>query len=501
MKVYFTIQYQFYIFFWLCVYLYLQKIYCLIIHINKMFYDHGDLTKNETIVALSTPAGSAAIAVIRLSGFHAIEIAGKIYSGKSNLSTCSSHSVHFGSIMYDDELVDEVLISIFKEPHSYTGENTVEISCHGSIYIQQKILEACIFYGSRMAKPGEFTFRAFMNGKFDLIQAEAVADLIASDSHASHRIALEQMRGGYSEKIKYLRQQLVNFSSLIELELDFSEEDVEFADRSKLLTLLNELNIEIKGLIESFRLGNVLKHGIPVAIIGKPNVGKSTLLNAILNEEKAIVSEIPGTTRDIIEDTISIHGYTFRFIDTAGLRDHADTIESIGIERTKEKIKQALIILYVFDISETTISDIRQVFDEYKNMVKKGGKKMILIANKIDNLLEIPKGFKDFVELDTLFVSAKRKENIHEIAEYLTDTVEQIPVNDQTIVSNLRHYEAFNSVAQNIEKIRTSLADGVSTDLVSIDIRDALYHLGEITGEVTSDEILDNIFRNFCIGK
>lgn len=352
-----------------------------------------------------------------------------------------------------------------------------------------------------MATPGEFTFRAFMNGKFNLMQAEAVADLIASNSKVSHELALNQMRGGYSETIKSLRQQLLDFASLIELELDFGEEDVEFADRSKLVELLDVLDAEIQKLIASFKLGNVMKHGIPVAIIGKPNVGKSTLLNAILNEEKAIVSEIPGTTRDIIEDTIAINGLTFRFIDTAGLREAADEIESIGIERTKEKIKQSAVILYVFDISTTSIEDIHAVIEEYKSLIADENKKMILIANKIDNMMEIPHHFGNFVELDTIFISAKRKENIHEIADYLMKAVDQNQMQDQTIVSNLRHFEAFSRVADDIEKIKTALEQNIPSDLMTIDIRDALYYLGEITGEVTTDEILGNIFGKFCIGK
>ncbi len=469
-----------------------------------MIYNSSSLSDNKTICAIASPAGAGAIASIRLSGPKAIDIASMIFVSKKtekNLKDFKSHSLHYGSIEEKGELIDEVLLSLFKTPHSYTGEDVIEISCHGSIYIQQRILECLINNGASMATPGEFTFRAFMNNKFDLIQAEAVADLIASNSKTSHQLALDQMRGGYSETIKKLRQQLLDFASLIELELDFSEEDVEFADRSKLVELLDVLDAEIQKLIESFKIGNVIKYGIPVAIIGKPNVGKSTLLNAILNEEKAIVSEIPGTTRDVIEDTIAINGLTFRFIDTAGLRDAADKIETIGIERTKEKIKQAAIILYVFDVSTTTIEEIQEVIEEYKELLEDENKKMILIANKIDNLVEMPSRFSNFVELDTLFISAKRKENIHEIADYLTKAVEQEQMQDQTIVSNLRHYEAFSRVADDIEKIKTALDQNIPSDLMTIDIRDALYYLGEITGEVTTDEILGNIFGKFCIGK
>jgi tRNA modification GTPase len=469
-----------------------------------MLYDNLNSSSNKTICAIATPQGSGAIAVIRLSGPLSFDIANKLFvskSGNKDIKRLKSHTIHFGNIEDKGEVIDEVLLSIFKAPNSYTGEDSIEISCHASSYIQQRILEGLINYGASPATGGEFTFRAFMNGKFDLSQAEAVADLIASNSSSSHQLALSQMRGGYSGIIKTLRQQLLDFASLIELELDFSEEDVEFADRSKLIELLNTLNLEINKLVESFKMGNVMKHGIPVAIIGKPNVGKSTLLNAILNEEKAIVSEIPGTTRDAIEDTIAINGLTFRFIDTAGLREAADKIESIGIERTKEKIKQAAIVLYVFDASTTSIEDIKDVIAEYKELIEDKHKKMILIANKIDQLVEIPHGFSNFVELDTLFISAKRKENIHEIAEYLKKSVMQNNMHDQTIVSNIRHYEALSRVLDDIEKIKVGMEQGLPSDLMTIDIRDALYFLGEITGEVTTDEILGNIFGKFCIGK
>lgn len=469
-----------------------------------MFYDSSEKNNNDTIAAIATPNGVGAIATIRLSGPKAIDIANQVFrpkNKKSMLIEALSHRVYFGKIYEKNELIDEVLLTLFKEPNSYTGEDSVEISCHGSLYIQQRILELLINKGARLAEGGEFTFRAFMNQKFDLSQAEAVADLISSNSKSSHQLALEQMRGGFSDKISELRQQLVDFASLIELELDFGEEDVEFADRKQLRKLLDTLNIEVQKLIESFKLGNVIKHGIPVAIIGKPNVGKSTLLNAILNEEKAIVSEIPGTTRDIIEDTIIINGLSFRFIDTAGLREAADQIEKIGIERTQEKIKQAAIILYVFDVSTTSIEEIETVIQEYKSLIEDEHKKMILIANKIDQLVEIPHGFSDFVELETLFISAKRKENIHEIAEYLKKAVDQHQISDQAIVSNIRHYEALSKVAEDIQKINEGMQSGIPSDLMTIDIRDALYYLGSITGEVTTDEILGNIFGKFCIGK
>ncbi len=355
--------------------------------------------------------------------------------------------------------------------------------------------------GARAATAGEFTFRAFMNGKFDLSQAEAVADLIAATSSSAHQLAIDQMRGGYSQKIKLLRQKLVDFASLLELELDFGEEDVEFANRAELMSLLDEMKTEISKLIESFRLGNVMKHGIPVAIIGKPNVGKSTLLNAILNEEKAIVSEIPGTTRDVIEDTITINGVSFRFIDTAGLRESFDTIESIGIERTLEKISQASIILYVFDISETSIEDLNELIEEYQDIIKNENKKLILVANKIDQLIEIPHGFTSFVDLETIFISAKRKENINEISDLLLKNVDTGKFSQNTIVSNARHYDSLNKVLGSLESVKSGFESHTPTDLISIDIRQALHYLGEITGQVTTDELLGNIFGKFCIGK
>jgi tRNA modification GTPase len=343
--------------------------------------------------------------------------------------------------------------------------------------------------------------RAFLNGKFDLSQAEAVADLIASNSKYSHDLALDQMRGGFSTKIKSLRTELVDFASLIELELDFSEEDVEFADRDRIMNILSKLKDEISTLLDSFSIGNVLKKGIPVAIIGKPNVGKSTLLNTILQEEKAIVSDIPGTTRDSIEDTIIIDGVAFRFIDTAGLRDSDDVIENIGIGRTMEKIDQARIILFVFDISVCDIHQVKEVLEDYRHLIEDPDKRIILIGNKIDQLVEIPKGFKDLVELETIFVSAKRKENINLISDSLLKSVNTDQISDNTIVSNARHYEALSHSLESINDIEQGFQKGIPTDLIATDIRQALYHLGSITGQVTTDEILGNIFGKFCIGK
>lgn len=459
---------------------------------------------NDTICALATPPGTGAIALIRVSGKEAFPITGRIFKAVNkdfNIEEVKTHTIHFGNIETKDELIDEVLVYSYRNPHSYTGEDSVEISCHGSPWIQQKIIETLIKEGARMANAGEFTMRAFLNGKFDLSQAEAVADLIASNSKYSHDLALDQMRGGFSQKIKELRTELVNFASLIELELDFSEEDVEFADRKQIFKILSKLKKEISALMGSFSIGNVLKKGIPVAIVGKPNVGKSTLLNTILQEEKAIVSEIPGTTRDSIEDTIIIDGVAFRFIDTAGLRVSEDKVETIGIERTMEKIKQAKIVLFVFDVATCDIEQVQEVLEEHRHLIEDPGKRTILIGNKIDQLVEIPKGFKDLVEMETIFVSAKRKDNINLISDSLLKSVNTDQVSDNTIVSNARHYEALSRSMDAIREIEQGFRKGIPSDLIATDIRQALHHLGSITGEVTTDEILGNIFSKFCIGK
>lgn len=456
------------------------------------------------ICALATVPGTAAIAVIRISGSGSIEKISSLFKpAKSNfnLSEANSHTIHYGDIIFDDELLDDVLVSVFRNPHSYTGEDFVEISCHGSPYIQQKLLENLINSGIRLARPGEFTMRAFLNGKMDLAQAEAVADLIASNSKTAHNLAIDQMRGGFSKRIGELRKELIGFASLIELELDFSEENVEFADRQQLLDLIRKIKTEIESLIQSFNFGNVLKAGIPVAIIGKPNVGKSTLLNTLLQEEKAIVSEIPGTTRDLIEDTIIIDGVAFRFIDTAGLRPTEDTIETIGIERTLEKIKQARIILFVFDVATCTMDQIKEVIEEHRHLINDPSKRVILIGNKIDQLIEIPKGFKDLLEMETIFVSAKRKENINLISDSLLKSVSREQIEDNAIVSNTRHYEALSNSLDALNSVEEAMLQGISSDLVASDIRQALYHLGTITGQIVNDDILDHIFKNFCIGK
>lgn len=467
---------------------------------NKIY----NLSNDDIICSLATVPGTSAIALIRVAGKGSIELVNHIFTpGKrsSSLISAESHTIQFGKIFNEKGVIDEVLVSVFRAPHSYTGEDIVEISCHGSIYIQKLILELLISSGARQAGPGEFTFRAFINGKFDLSQAEAVADLISSNSDTSHDLAIKQMRGGFSGKIRNLRSQLVDFSSLIELELDFSEEDVEFANRTKLSELLDNIKSEILILIESFKLGNVLKSGIPVAIIGKPNVGKSTLLNAILNEEKAIVSEIPGTTRDAIEDTISMNGVSFRFIDTAGLRDSEDQIENLGIERTYEKIEQAQLVLFVVDISKASVEEIIESLNDFKEHIINNGKKFIIIANKTDLLIESPHKLKELMEMDIVFISAKRKENINLISDILLRSVNIENINDNTIVSNIRHKEALEKVMEQIINIEQGIESNIPTDLLASDLRIALYHLGEITGEVTNDEILGNIFGKFCIGK
>lgn len=457
---------------------------------------------NDTICAPATANGYAAISIIRISGENAIEICKKIFVSKnSNFTDFKSHRIYFGNIQNGNDIIDEVLVSIFKAPHSYTGENSVEISCHGSSYILQKILELLINKGARPAKPGEFTMRAFLNGKIDLSQAEAVADLISSNSKASHALALSQMRGGFSNIIKVLRQELVNFASLIELELDFGEEDVEFADRNALNILLSKLKSEIQKLINSFAMGNVIKHGIPVAIIGKPNVGKSTLLNSLLNEEKAIVSEIPGTTRDSIEDILNINGITFRFIDTAGLRQSDDEIENIGIERTYQKISQASIILYVVDICKTSVKEIKASLNDFEQQIENKDKKFIIIANKTDLLFQTPQHIRDLLSLEIIFISAKRKENINLITDSLLKSVSINENSNNTVISNIRHYEALSKTLESISQIENGLNNNIPGDLIAIDLKTALLHLGEISGEVTNDEILGNIFANFCIGK
>ncbi len=462
-----------------------------------------NFANKDTICAPATASGSGAIAIIRISGPQSFSICDKVftsYDGLESLSKAAAYTIHYGKISKGDQLIDEVLVSVFKNPKSYTGEDSIEISCHGSTYIQEQILELLREKGCRYADAGEFTMRAFLNGKFDLSQAEAVADLIASNSESSHQLAIQQMRGGFSNRIKELRQELLDFASLMELELDFSEEDVEFADRSKFKELLQKINTEVQQLIESFKLSNVMKHGIPVAIIGKPNAGKSTLLNRILKEEKAIVSDIPGTTRDAIEDTIIMDGIAFRFIDTAGLRQSGDKIENLGMERTYEKIKQSQVILYVCDLTQSSPDELSIQLEDFKEHIEDKNKQFIIIGNKTDELTELPSHFTKYVDLETIFISAKRNENIHLIAESLKKSVSKLNLKDTAIVSNARHLDILNKVAENIALVEEGFQNDIPTDLIAIDLRQALHHLGEITGEVTNDELLGNIFGRFCIG-
>lgn len=451
----------------------------------------------DTIIALATPPGIGAIAVIRLSGKDAIKIANSVFKGK-NLEKQASHTIHFGTIRDGETIIDEVLISLFIAPKSFTKENVVEISTHGSPYIIKKVIQLLLAKGARLAKAGEFTKRAFMNGQFDLAQAEAVADLIHSDSEAAHQAALNQMRGGFSSEIKKLRDELIHFASMIELELDFVEEDVEFASREDLKNLVNKLLAVIKPLISSFDLGNVIKNGVPTVIAGKPNAGKSTLLNALLNEEKAIVSEIAGTTRDFIEDELNVEGVIFRFIDTAGLRETTDTIEAIGVQRTQEKMKQASLILYLFDLTHADLVEINRDINKLENL----GVPFLKIGNKID------KSDPDFVDNltklhpDLILISAGKKENLDVLREKLLEKVnaDQFRTGN-TIVTNIRHYESLLNTRQSLEAVITGIDRGVSNDFVAFDIRQALHHLGEITGEITTDDLLANIFSKFCIGK
>lgn len=455
----------------------------------------------DTICALATPPGMGAIGVIRVSGPKAIEIADSIYRApnpKKKLVDAKGQTLHFGSIVDGENLVDEVLISLFRAPHSYTGENVVEINIHGSTFIQRRMMELLIRKGARSARPGEFTLRAFGNGKMDLSQAEAVGDLIASENEAAHKVAMHQMRGGVRQEVAKLREELINFASLIELELDFAEEDVEFADRTALETLLNTITSTVNRLISSFSLGNAIVEGIPVAIVGAPNAGKSTLLNALLKEERAIVSDIEGTTRDTVEDEIHLGGLTFRFIDTAGLREAQDEIERIGIERSYAKIDQAKVVLYLFDASKAEASSEAERIQKIKD--RAGDKPVIVIANKVDALRSADE-LAAFPTTD-LQLSAKHHEGIQELEEHLLSTVEIERLQESdTVITNTRHYEALLRTQEDVERIQNGLNTGISGDLLAFDIRQALAHLGEITGEITTDDLLGNIFANFCIGK
>ncbi len=452
---------------------------------------------NDTIVALATPPGIGAIGVIRLSGTKSIDIINALFPSK-DLHRQNAHTIHVGFIKEDNVDIDEVVVSLFKTPTSYTGEDVIEISCHGSPFVQQQVIQACIRKGARLAKAGEFTQRAFLNGKLDLTQAEAVADLISSNTAASQRTALHNIRGGFSEILKRLRESLIQFSALIELELDFSQEDVEFADRKKFYELIDEATTVTDQLLQSFQLGNVIKNGVSVAIIGKPNAGKSTLLNTLLNENRAIVSEIAGTTRDTIEEVINIDGILFRLIDTAGIREHStDVIELIGIEKSREKIKQSDEVIYIFDANTETSAAVQAA----AALLGEANPNYLLVGNKTD-LLGLEKASQKFSGEDILFISAKDKLHIGILKERLVNKVIQGNINSEnTIITNARHYEALKEVDRSLTDIKAGLDNNISGDLLALDIRRCLHYISEITGDVSNEDVLDYIFSKFCIGK
>lgn len=458
----------------------------------------------DTIAALSTAPGVGAIAIVRLNGSDAFKIASKIFRKKvaksTDVSKLDSHTAHYGDIVHKTILIDDAVLTIFKAPNSFTGENIVEFACHGSAYIQQQLLQLLVKEGARLATAGEFTFRAFLNGKFDLTQAEAVADLIASHSSTSHHVAMQQMRGGFSTKIKVLRDSLIDFASLVELELDFSEEDVEFASKTDLKKHVVSMQGIIDKLVRSFELGNVIKNGVPVCIAGRPNAGKSTLLNALLDEERAIVSDIPGTTRDTIEDEIVLEGVRFRFIDTAGLRPTTDSIEVQGIERTHQAMKRASVVIYLFDVHELSSTELQKELNELKQHM--GNSELIVIGNKIDkeDVQYTKKEFAHFKNI--LFVSAKEKQGLNELKSMLIEIFDEKSANiPETIVTNSRHVEALQQTNAALTRVLQGLEKKLSGELLASDIRDALHHLGLITGEVSTDDLLNNIFGRFCIGK
>ena len=451
---------------------------------------------NDTIVAQSTAFGESALAIVRITGKKAIEIINKIFPNK-DLNKVKSHTIHFGNLVYNDEVIDEVLVSVFKEPNSYTKENLIEISCHGSSYIIKKIITITIHLGARIANKGEFTFRSFINGNMDLSQAEAVADIISSNSKNSHKLAINHIKGVFSSKIKELRKDLIDFSSLLELELDFSEEDVEFANRKKLNKTVKEIIDYSDILIDSFKLNNVIKDGINIIILGKPNVGKSTILNALLDEEKAIISNIPGTTRDIIEDTITIGGNIVRFIDTAGLRDTIDTIEKIGIEKALKKTKEASIILYIIDLN---ISNIKSIKSELESEFLKD-KNIFIIGNKAD--LKVKNDVKTYFKSKKhLIISGIKENDIIKLKKLIEIYISQNLIREESsIMINERHYQLLKKVKDSLLNVKNNIKNKSNTDLLAMDVKYALNHLGEITGEITNDEILGNIFSRFCIGK
>lgn len=452
---------------------------------------------DDTIVALATPAGIGAIGVIRLSGSKAIDIVNELFPSK-DLSKLKSHTIHVGYIKEEETDLDEVVVSLYKNPKSYTGEDVVEIGCHGSPFVQQQVIQACIRKGARLAKAGEFTQRAFLNGKLDLTQAEAVADIISSNTVASQKTALHNMRGGFSEILKELRENLIQFSALIELELDFGQEDVEFADRKKFYELIDGARTVTKDLLQSFQLGNVIKNGVSVAIIGKPNAGKSTLLNALLNENRAIVSDIAGTTRDTVEEIINIDGILFRLIDTAGIREHStDVIELIGIEKTREKIKQSDEVIYLFDVNTETADDLAAA----KELIAESNKNYILVGNKSD--ISGEQNIKEkFAYENIILISARELQDIDLLKDSLVKKVVQGNINtENTIITNTRHYEALQQVDKSLTDIKNGLDNNIPGDLLSLDIRRCLHFISEITGDISNENILDYIFSKFCIGK
>jgi tRNA modification GTPase TrmE len=449
----------------------------------------------DTIVALATAQGISAIAVIRLSGSDAITITDKVFKGKK-LSEQPSHTVHFGNLVDGDRIIDEVLVTVFKEPNSFTKENAIEISCHGSPVIVKEIIKALLKHGARLAEPGEFTKRAFLNGRFDLAQAEAVADLINAETDNARQAALNQMRGGFSKEINNLREELIHFASLIELELDFGEEDVEFAQRDDLRQLIVRIQTYLASLIQSFDQGNVIKNGIPTVIAGKPNAGKSTLLNLLLNEEKAIVSDIPGTTRDVIEDEMVLGGINFRFIDTAGLRETEDIIEAMGVERTRERMKKASLIIYLFDLSQATLQDITKEDEHLKEL----GIPYLKVGNKLDKA--DPALVQALEHKDFILISAATHQNIDNLKERILShfDIRSVKTGD-VMVTNLRHYQNLLQTHESLDRVLEGLTTGITGDFLAMDIRQSLHYLGEITGEITTEDLLDNIFSKFCIGK
>lgn len=453
---------------------------------------------DDTIVALATPPGIGALGIIRLSGKRSIDIINELFPSK-NLLKQSSHTLHVGFLQHDQKALDEVVVSLYKSPRSYTGEDIVEISCHGSPFILQQVIDACTRKGARVAKPGEFTQRAFLNGKLDLTQAEAVADLIASNTEASHKTALNNIRGGFSHSLKDLREQLIQFSALIELELDFSQEDVEFADRTQLKTLVQNARLHTQQLLQSFQLGNVIKNGVSVAIIGKPNAGKSTLLNALLNEDRAIVSDIPGTTRDTIEEILNIDGILFRLIDTAGIRSHsADVIETVGIEKSLEKMKQADIVLYLFDVNETAPAELERSITDMQAQ----GINFLLAGNKADLIDETAAREKFSHIAGIIFLSAKTGLHLEVLKERMVDFVlHDKTVGESAIVTNARHYHSLQEVYKSLTDVADGMENNIPGDLLALDIRRCLHYLGTITGEVSNEDMLDYVFSKFCIGK